>query len=202
MARLVVKSEGREQVIELKLGVNRLGRSPDADLQVVHSTISGFHCELELDRHELVLRDCESTNGTFVDGEPVREARLIAGQTFCAGDVEIFVESTDVNVAIPKIEVPVLKVPPVVLKNGALLCTRHPSATVTHRCTHCKEVMCEDCVTRMRRRGGKYLDLCSLCSHKVERISDKKKKKSILGFLAKTVKLPFAHTSKEVDADR
>jgi pSer/pThr/pTyr-binding forkhead associated (FHA) protein len=202
MARLVVKSEGREQVIELKLGVNRLGRSPDADLQVVHSTISGFHCELELDRHELVLRDCESTNGTFVDGEPIREARLIAGQTFCAGDVEIFVESTDVNVAIPKIEVPVLKVPPVVLKNGALLCTRHPSATVTHRCTHCKEVMCEDCVTRMRRRGGKYLDLCSLCSHKVERISDKKKKKSILGFLAKTVKLPFAHTSKEVDADR
>jgi len=199
---LVVKSEGREQVIELKLGVNRLGRSPDADLQVVHSTISGFHCELELDRHELILRDCESTNGTFVDGEPIREARLIAGQTFCAGDVEIFVESTDVNVAIPKIEVPVLKVPPVVLKNGALLCTRHPSATVTHRCTHCKEVMCEDCVTRMRRRGGKYLDLCSLCSHKVERIGDKKKKKSILGFLAKTVKLPFAHTSKEVDADR
>ena len=62
--------------------------------------------------------------------------------------------------------------------------------------------MCEDCVTRMRRRGGKYLDLCSLCSHKVERIGDKKKKKSILGFLAKTVKLPFAHTSKEVDADR
>jgi len=201
MARLVVKSEGREQVIELKLGVNRLGRSPDADLQVVHSTISGFHCELELDRHELILRDCESTNGTFVDGEPVREARLMDGQTFCVGDVEIFVESTDVNVAIPKIEVPVLKAPPVVLNNGALLCTRHPSATVTHRCTYCKEVMCEDCVTRMRRRGGKYLELCSLCSHKVERISDKKKKKSILGFLAKTVKLPFAQASKEAEVD-
>jgi pSer/pThr/pTyr-binding forkhead associated (FHA) protein len=201
MARLVVKSEGREQVIELKLGVNRLGRSPDADLQIVHSTISGFHCELELDRDELILRDCESTNGTFVDGEPVREARLMAGQSFAVGDVEIFVESTEVNVEIPKIEVPVLKAPPVVLKNGALLCTRHPSATVTHRCTHCKEVMCEDCVTRMRRRGGKYLELCSLCSHKVERISGKKKKKSILGFLAKTVKLPFAQTSKEAEVD-
>jgi len=201
MARLVIKSEGREQVIELKLGVNRLGRSPDADLQVVHSTISGFHCELELDRGELIVRDCESTNGTFVDGEPIREARLMAGQNFCVGDVEIFIESTDVNVAIPQIEVPVLKAPPVVLKNGVLLCTRHPSATVTHRCTHCKEVMCEDCVTRMRRRGGKYLNLCPLCSHKVECIGEKKKKKSILGFLAKTVKLPFAHTSKEAEVD-
>jgi pSer/pThr/pTyr-binding forkhead associated (FHA) protein len=201
MARLVIKSEGREQVIELKLGVNRLGRSPDADLQVIHSTISAFHCELELDRGELIIRDCESTNGTFVDGEPINQARVMAGQTFAVGDVEIFVESTDVNVAIPKIEVPVLKAPPVVLKNGALLCSRHLSATVTHRCSHCKEVMCEDCVTRMRRRGGKYLELCPLCSHKVERIGDKKKKKSILGFLAKTVKLPFAHTSKEVDVD-
>jgi pSer/pThr/pTyr-binding forkhead associated (FHA) protein len=199
MARLVVKSEGREQVIELKLGVNRLGRSPDADLHIVHSTISGFHCELELDRGELIIRDCESTNGTFVGGEPIREVRLMAGQTFSVGDVEIFVESTDVNVAIPKIEVPVLKAPPVVLKNGALLCTRHPSATVTHRCTHCKEVMCEECVTRLRRRGGKYLELCPLCSHKVVRISEKKKKKSILGFLTKTVKLPFAHTSKDAD---
>lgn len=201
MARLVIKSGGREQVIELKLGVNRLGRSPDADLQVIHSTISGFHCELELDRDELIVRDCESTNGTFVDGELIREARLMAGQTFSVGDVEIFVESTDVNVAIPKIEVPVLKAPPVVLNNGVILCTRHPSASVTHRCTHCKEVMCEDCVTRLRRRGGKYLNLCPLCSHKVERIGEKKKKKSILGFLAKTVKLPFAHTSKEAEVD-
>lgn len=199
MARLVVKSEGRDQVIELKLGVNRLGRSPDADLHVEHSTISGFHCELEIDRGELVIRDCDSTNGTFVDGEPIHEARLMAGQSFSAGDVEIFVESTDVNVAIPHIEVPVLKAPPVVLKNGALLCARHPAATATHRCIHCHEVMCEDCVSRLRRRGGKYLELCPLCSHKVERIGEKKKKKSILGFLAKTVKLPFAHTSKDTD---
>jgi pSer/pThr/pTyr-binding forkhead associated (FHA) protein len=199
MARLVVKNEGREQVIELKLGVNRLGRSPDADLHVEHSTISGFHCELVLDQDELVVRDNDSTNGTFVAGEPIHEARLLAGQSFSVGDVEIFVESTDVNVAIPKIELPVLKAPPVVLTNGALLCTRHPSASVTHRCTHCREVMCEDCVTRLRRRGGKYLELCSLCSHKVERIGAKKKKKSILGFLAKTVKLPFAHSSKETE---
>ncbi len=199
MARLVVKNAGKEQVIELKLGVNRLGRSPDADLQVEHSTISAFHCELVVDHEELVVRDCESTNGTFVGGDPIHEARLLAGQSFSVGDVEILVESTDVSVAIPKIEVPVLKAPPVVLKNGALLCTRHPSASATHRCTHCREVMCEDCVTRLRRRGGKYLELCSLCSHKVERIGDKKKKKSILGFLAKTVKLPFAHSSKEAD---
>src|SRR6266446_3364573 len=88
MARLVIKSEGfRNQVIDLKLGVNRLGRSPDNDFQIEHPTISARHCELELGDGEIVVRDCDSTNGTFVRGEPVREARLCAGQCFWLGDV-------------------------------------------------------------------------------------------------------------------
>src|SRR5690348_6700112 len=105
MARLVIKSEGfRGQVIELKLGVNRLGRSPDNDFQIEHATVSGMHCQLELAQGELVVRDCNSTNGTFVRGAPVREAKLFAGQTFCLGDVELFVETTEVNIAIPKFQ--------------------------------------------------------------------------------------------------
>jgi hypothetical protein len=58
--------------------------------------------------------------------------------------------------------------------------------------------MCDSCVKRLRRRGGKTLKLCPVCSHPVERIGEKKKqKKSILGFLQKTVKMPFfARTDK------
>ena len=56
--------------------------------------------------------------------------------------------------------------------------------------------MCDKCVHYMRRRGGKVLKLCPICSHKVELIGgEKKKKKSLLGMLHKTVKLPFLHTS-------
>src|ERR1041385_1013047 len=101
MARLIVKTQnGGGQVIELKLGVNRLGRSPDNDFQIEHATISALHCEVHLEGEELIVRDCDSTNGTFVRGEPIQHAALSAGQSFSLGDVEILVETTDLNIAI------------------------------------------------------------------------------------------------------
>ena len=200
MARLVIKSEGfGSQVMELKLGVNRLGRAPQNDFQIEHETISATHCELWLAADELMVRDCGSTNGTFFQGEPVNEVRLSAGQSFCVGDVEILVETTDATVAIPKFDVP-RPAPPIVLPDGSVICRRHPRAQATHQCTHCRELLCDTCVHRLRRRGGKALKLCPLCSHQCERIGgDKKKKKSLLGFLQKTVKLPFLHSSKDAD---
>jgi len=61
-------------------------------------------------------------------------------------------------------------------------------------------VLCDVCVHRLRRRGGKVLKLCPLCSHAVEAIGgEKKKKKSFLGFLQRTVKLPFIRTGGDVD---
>src|SRR3989442_7785933 len=96
MARLLIKSEGfQNPVIELKLGVNRLGRSQENDFPIEHPTISATHCEIVLGEDEILVRDCASTNGTFVHGEPIQEARLLAGESFCLGDVEILVETTD-----------------------------------------------------------------------------------------------------------
>lgn len=192
MARLLIRSEGfNAQVIHLKLGTNRFGRSPKNDFQLEHPTISALHCEIVLGADGVQVRDCGSTNGTFVDGEPVQEALLSAGQTLHLGDVELFVEETQVSIAIPKFEVP-RPAPPVVLSDGSLICPRHPQAHATHQCTFCREILCDACVHRLRRRGGKVLKLCPLCSHACERIGgEKKKKKSFLGFLQKTVKLPF-----------
>jgi pSer/pThr/pTyr-binding forkhead associated (FHA) protein len=198
MARLLIKSDDhQDQVIELKLGVNRLGRSPENDFQIEHSTISATHCEVMLADGEVVVRDCDSTNGTFVGGQAIQEARLSAGQTFRLGDVEVLVESTDVTIAIPKFDEP-RPAPPVVLEDGSLLCPRHPAAHATHQCTHCREVLCELCVHRVRRRGGTTLKLCPLCSHPCEPIGGvKPKKKRLFGLLHKTVKLPFIHPRKE-----
>src|SRR2546423_8626498 len=198
MARLIAKQDGlTEQIIELKLGMNKIGRSPANDFQIELPTISGNHWHIFVDNGEIVISDLESTNGTFFRGEPVRQARLTAGQTFRMGDVEVFIESTEVTVAIPKFEVP-RPAPPVVLATGGLLCPRHSRAEVTYRCTHCREVMCDACVTRLRRRGGKLLMLCPLCSHKVEPMAPTtQKKRGILGFLQKTVKMSFLHATKE-----
>ncbi len=73
MARLRVKSsESSARVIDLKLGLTRLGRNPDNDFEIDHPTISGRHCEIWLDDRGVVGRDVGSTNGTFIDGQPVR----------------------------------------------------------------------------------------------------------------------------------
>jgi hypothetical protein len=200
MARLLIKSEGFEnQVIDLKLGVNRVGRSPKNEFQIEHPTISSTHCELEIIGSELVVHDCDSTNGTFVDGELVKEVRLSAGQTFFMGEVEFYIESTEMVVEVPRIEVAPKTAPPIVLTDGNLICPRHIGVQVTHQCTLCREVMCDACVHRLRRRGGKPLLLCPICSNKVEPLGGKKKKKSILGFLHRTVKLPFLQNTQPED---
>ncbi|MGH8022095.1 MAG: FHA domain-containing protein [Limisphaerales bacterium] len=196
MAKLLIKTEGWEgQVLELRTGVNRVGRAPDCDFSIDHPTVSTIHCELILSADGVLLRDCQSTNGSFVNGDPVSEARLMPGQTVALGDVELFVESTEARVFIPEFERPRPK-PPVVQANGAMICPRHSRATATYKCTHCREIMCSECVHVLRRKGGLPLFLCPLCSHKCELIQTEaaKKRRGFMEFLQDTVKLRFKQT--------
>jgi pSer/pThr/pTyr-binding forkhead associated (FHA) protein len=196
MARLFIKTEGcGSQALELRPGVNTVGRSPDCDFVIDHPTISLIHCELILSTDGVILRDCNSTNGSFVNGDPALEASLLPGQTVTLGDVELFVESTEANVSIPQYERPRPK-PPVLVAEGGMICPRHSRAPATYKCTYCREVMCSECVHILRRKGGQPLFLCPLCSHKCEtiQIAEPKKKRSFVEFLQETVKLRFKQT--------
>lgn len=187
---------GGEQVILLRLGVNRLGRSSDNDFPIEHPTISSRHCEITLTNDGLLLRDCASTNGTFLNGKRVAEAPLEAGQTLRLGDVEIFIEDTEVKVDIPKFDLP-LPAPPVVDRDGSAMCRRHETRRAAYQCTHCLELLCLECVHRLRRRRGKLLLLCPLCSNPCHPLggAPKKKKRRLLSFLMETVKLPSQRNS-------
>jgi hypothetical protein len=204
MARLLIKTEGLEfRTLELRLGVNRVGRNPDCDFPIPDSTVSTNHCELIVTDVGVMLRDCNSTNGTFLNGDPVCEAWLLPGQKVKLGDVELFVENTEVNIAIPKFEHERPK-PPVVLADGTMVCPRHSQVQATHKCTHCHEVMCSDCVHIMRIKGSQALFLCPLCSHKCVaiEITMPKKKRGFIGFLQDTVKLRFRHTASNVNSEK
>jgi hypothetical protein len=197
MARLLIKTEGLEnQILELRLGVNRVGRDPDCEFCIDHPTISSVHCEMVLSNDGVYIRDCGSTNGTFVNGKPVMEAWLDPGQEVRLGDVELLVENTGANVAIPKFDRERPK-PPVILPDGIVACSRHAQLQATYKCTHCLDVMCEGCVRMMRIKGGQPVFLCPLCSRKCERIqvAPPKKKKGLVGFLD-TVKLKFMPPSR------
>jgi pSer/pThr/pTyr-binding forkhead associated (FHA) protein len=120
MASLLIKTDGfRNQVLELKLGSNRLGRSAQNDFQIEHPTVSARHCELVLSAEGVTVRDCGSSNGTFLDGKPIREGTIAAGQVLRLGEIELLVESTDVRIAIPKFDMP-RPAPPVVLSDGGI----------------------------------------------------------------------------------
>jgi len=197
MARLSVKTDGlNARLIDLKLGANRVGRHPDNDFTIEHSTISSVHCEMVLKDSGVTLRDLESTNGTFVNGERIREIDLAPGQIIRLGDVELLVETTDAKIAIPAFSNFDLPAPPKVRTDGVLMCARHEYAAVTHQCTACKDMMCERCVHRLRRKGGKKtLMLCPLCSGTVELIGGpaKSKKKSFLErMVGETVKMKLS----------
>ena|SRR5579862_3080212 len=82
MAKLQLKTAGFEpRVVELKLGTNRLGRAPGSEVHLEHLTVSGLHCEVVLGCGQVSVRDCGSTNVTFVDGTPIQQATLLPGRT-------------------------------------------------------------------------------------------------------------------------
>ena len=197
MARLLVKTDGLGLLaIELRMGVNRVGRSRDCEICLPHTTVSSHHAELALTNDGVYLRDTNSTNGTFLNGEPVAETWLAPGHEIKFGDVELTVESTDAVIAIPEYErgepAPAA---PVILENGLTACPRHAEVAATFRCTHCKEVMCNACVKILRLKGGQPHYHCRLCSNPCERIEEAgvKKKKGFLEMLQDTMKLNFIH---------
>jgi len=61
------------QEVQLNRSVFRVGRRFGCDLQLMWATVSGHHAEfLTQANGDLVLRDLDSTNGTFVNGERIR----------------------------------------------------------------------------------------------------------------------------------
>jgi hypothetical protein len=205
MAKIIVKTEGIGiQALELRMGVNRIGRDPECEFQIDHSTISSLHCELALSNDGVYLRDCESTNGTFLNGDPIQEAWLQPGQDLRLGDVEFFIENTEALIAIPELKPTEVAPPKAIEINGELYCGEHPDRKVTFKCTHCSLVMCNACVHIMKRHGGQPLYLCRLCSHKCERIEvlEPEKKKGLFGSLQETVRLKIKQAFERPPAPR
>ena len=70
---------------ELQTPVTLLGRGTDCDLRLVDAGVSRHHSELRVEDGQVVLVDLGSTNGTFVNGQPVRRVALVDGTTVTLG---------------------------------------------------------------------------------------------------------------------
>jgi pSer/pThr/pTyr-binding forkhead associated (FHA) protein len=65
--------------------VTLLGRGTDCDLRLVDPGVSRHHAELRVENGQVVLVDLSSTNGTFVNGQPVRRVALTDGTQVSLG---------------------------------------------------------------------------------------------------------------------
>ena len=94
MAKLIFtdpKLAGR--IYELTIETTSVGRSDQNTLVIHDSTVSGRHCEILVNGNEVIVRDLDSHNGTFVDGVRLnKQSQAKSGQTVCFGSVEARLE--------------------------------------------------------------------------------------------------------------
>ncbi|MDF1666897.1 MAG: FHA domain-containing protein, partial [Planctomycetota bacterium] len=72
-----------------------IGRGQKCTLLFPIKAISRRHAEIFFDNESFILRDLESTNGTYLNGKKVTETPLVDGDQLTIGPFEIIVTSTD-----------------------------------------------------------------------------------------------------------
>jgi pSer/pThr/pTyr-binding forkhead associated (FHA) protein len=94
MAKLVILSEGMTgRSHELKVDKTTIGRVEDNTFQIAEPSVSSHHCEVLLRGNEVIVRDLNSTNGSFISGEKITEKALKPGQTLRLGQIEMRLET-------------------------------------------------------------------------------------------------------------
>ena len=81
--------------IALEKGTVTLGRGQDADIRLDDELVSRKHCTLTFDGIHVTVEDLGSTNGTFVDGQPVVRASLDSDNRLQLGKMVMKIEFKD-----------------------------------------------------------------------------------------------------------
>jgi hypothetical protein len=90
MAKLVLLSAGMTgRIHELKVDKTTIGRVEDNTFQIPEPSVSSHHCEVLLRGSDIVVKDLNSTNGTFINGEKVSEKVLKPGEVLRLGQIEM-----------------------------------------------------------------------------------------------------------------
>src|SRR5690606_13951671 len=65
-----------------------VGRTRDNDVVLQDPAVSSHHCEFTAERGSLVLRDLDSSNGTYVNGRRVQSSPLFDGDALKIGQYQ------------------------------------------------------------------------------------------------------------------
>ena len=89
MPKLVVLSEGLTgRSYELKVEKTTIGRLDDNSFALPEQSVSSHHCELLLKGDDVLVKDLNSTNGTFIDNKRIEGSQILpVGSMLRVGNV-------------------------------------------------------------------------------------------------------------------
>ncbi|HEX7577144.1 MAG TPA: FHA domain-containing protein [Verrucomicrobiae bacterium] len=94
MAKLVILTQGMTgRAHELNVDRTTIGRVEDNTFQIADPSVSSHHCEVHLRGGEVLIRDLNSTNGSYINGAQITESVLKPGQTLRLGQIELKLEA-------------------------------------------------------------------------------------------------------------
>jgi len=89
---VMFRADGERRSFSIVRDMTVVGRREDCDLRIPLGEVSRKHCRLIKDGDSMKLEDLGSSNGTFHNGERVREANLGPGDTVQVGPVTFMVQ--------------------------------------------------------------------------------------------------------------
>jgi len=106
MAKLVLLSEGfTGRSHELIAEKTTIGRVEDNTFQIADASVSSHHCEIHQRGSEVVVKDLNSTNGTFIEGQQITgEGVIKPGQILRLGQIQARLEIPGAAAAPKKID--------------------------------------------------------------------------------------------------
>ncbi len=89
--RLMLRTttDGEHHDLEVDGPLVSIGSHPSSTVAVDDASVSRMHCELEIKESGVMLRDCGSKNGTWIDDVRINEIWLPIGSSFSVGNSTI-----------------------------------------------------------------------------------------------------------------
>ena len=93
MAKLVILNQGvTGRTFDLSVERTTVGRVEDNAFQIADASVSSHHAEIILRGPDIVIKDLNSTNGSFIGSEKITETVLKPGQILKLGQVELRID--------------------------------------------------------------------------------------------------------------
>jgi pSer/pThr/pTyr-binding forkhead associated (FHA) protein len=89
---ILFKKNGSTRTFKLPSSVTTIGRRKDCDFCIPLTCISRRHCEFDIDKDRLTIRDLNSKNGTFLNGSRISESPIKPGDLLKIGTLSFGVQ--------------------------------------------------------------------------------------------------------------